>query len=313
MPNWKELLNEINAIGSPFDVIRRKYVKKLAKKTNRNVILYYSGWLQKPDLARHGVSFTLDDADKNGFMAAIHKMEKKKGLDLLLHTPGGDLAASESLVDYLRQVFGSDIRAIIPQIAMSAGTMIALSCKEILMGKHSSLGPIDPQIGDGWAAHGIIEEFKQAKDEIKADPTRIAVWRPILGKYEPTIIGECNKAIQWSNRIVENWLVSGMFAGRGDAMKCAKRVTRELGSHALTLSHSRHMSIDQMAKLGVKVTPLEKDNDLQDAVLSVHHACILTLTGTGAVKLIENHRGTTFANVAQTVAVPASAAATPQP
>ena len=44
------------------------------------------------------------------------------------------------------EFFGEDIRAIIPQTSMSGGTMIACSCKEILMGKHSSLGPVDPQI-----------------------------------------------------------------------------------------------------------------------------------------------------------------------
>jgi membrane-bound ClpP family serine protease len=58
-------------------------------------------------------------------------------------------------------MFGTNIRAIIPQMAMSAGTMIALSTREIIMGKHSNLGPIDPQIA-GIPAHGVIEEFNRA-------------------------------------------------------------------------------------------------------------------------------------------------------
>ena len=77
-------------------------------------------------------------------MSVIHGLDKSKGLDLFLHTPGGDVGATESLIDYLHDSFGGDIRAIIPQIAMSGGTMIACSCKEIIMGKQSSLGPIDP-------------------------------------------------------------------------------------------------------------------------------------------------------------------------
>ena len=77
-------------------------------------------------------------------MTVVHKLDKQKGLDLILHTPGGETAATESLVDYLRSIFGTDIRAVIPQIAMSAGTTIACACKEIVMGKHSSLWPIDP-------------------------------------------------------------------------------------------------------------------------------------------------------------------------
>ena len=38
-------------------------------------------------------------------------------------------------MDYLRAMWSTDIRAVIPQLAMSAGTMIACSCKEIVMGK----------------------------------------------------------------------------------------------------------------------------------------------------------------------------------
>ena len=80
-------------------------------------------------------------------MNAVYGLDRSKGLDLILHTPGGDLAATESIVTYLKKMFNNDIRAIIPQISMSAGTMIAMSCKEIIMGEQSSLGPIDPQMG----------------------------------------------------------------------------------------------------------------------------------------------------------------------
>lgn len=95
-------------------------------------------------------------------MSVIKDLDKSKGLDLILHTPGGSVAATESIIDYIHSVFGDDIRAIIPQISMSGGTMIACSCKEILMGKHSSLGPVDPQILD-IAAKDIIKEFELAK------------------------------------------------------------------------------------------------------------------------------------------------------
>lgn len=147
MPNLTDILNEVNTVGSGYDVVRRKYIEELYTITGRNVIVYYSGWLQKniPDLAPH---LQVNDNDKNGFMATIHQLDRSKGLDLVLHTPGGDIAATESLVQYLRAMFGTDVRAIVPQLAMSAGTMIALSCKEVLMGKHSCLGPIDPQIGN---------------------------------------------------------------------------------------------------------------------------------------------------------------------
>jgi hypothetical protein len=298
MPNWKELLGERTSVGSNYDVIRRKYLRRLAKATGRNVIAYYSGWLQKPELDRQGISFGLNDNDKNGFMAVVHKLDRKKGLDLILHTPGGSIAATESLVDYLRTMFGTNIRAIIPQIAMSAGTMIAMSCKTIIMGKHSSLGPIDPQLG-GLPAHGVVEEFDTAKKEIKADPDTIPVWQAILSKYDPSMIGECQKAIAWADSMVQQWLLSGMFDGDADAKAKARKVAKELGDHALTLSHSRHVSFDMAQKMGLAVERLEDSEKIQDLVLSVHHAFVQTLTGTAAFKITENNLGVAFINSAQ--------------
>ena len=233
MPNWGQVLGEINSIKirqdalienanqkkrSAVDTIRRKYLEKLFKYTGRNVIAYYSGWLSKPGIENQDIV----DEDKNGFMMAVHQLDKSQGLDLIIHTPGGHIAATQSIVDYLHQMFGNDIRCVIPQLAMSAGTMIACSCKTILMGKHSNLGPIDPQYA-GVPAYGVLEEFKKAYAEIKKDPDKIHVWRPILSKYHPTFLGECRQAIKWSNDFVENELKNNMFSGEVDSGKRRRR------------------------------------------------------------------------------------------
>ena len=239
MPDWNDILNELRTVGSPHDVIRRKYLAELAELTGRNVILYYSGWLQKPNV--DGIS--VNDDDKNGFMTVIHKLDPKKGLDLVLHTPGGGTAATESIVDYLRSIFGSDIRALVPQLAMSAGMMIACSCKRIVMGLHSSLWPIDPQF-NGIPAHGVVEEFERAVEEIKLDSARIPVWQTILAKYHPTLIGECEKSIDWSKEMVSEWLRSGMFLGEGPEEKVEKlisNIVEELKDNASSKSHDRHL------------------------------------------------------------------------
>src|SRR5579862_3737257 len=212
MPNWGEVLREIHEKRSEcladakkeqakaaqaVDIIRRQYLARLHMKTGRNVIAYYSGWLSKKDVW----SLSIGDEDKNGFMMAVHDIARGKGLDLILHTPGGSIAATQSLVNYLHKMFKGDIRAIVPQIAMSAGTMIALSCEKIIMGHHSNLGPIDPQIG-GRSAYGVIHEFKRALKEIKSDPNSIHIWRPILAQYDPTLLTESENAIKQSNQFV---------------------------------------------------------------------------------------------------------------
>ncbi len=286
MPNWNQILNNIQIAGSTYDIFRRNMLARLHQVTGRNIIIYYSGWLQK----QGAPNVSLNDDDKNGFMTVINKLDRSLGLDLLLHTPGGETAATESLVDYLRSMFGTDIRAIIPQLAMSAGTMIACACKELVMGKQSSLGPIDPQFR-GIPAHGVMEEFERAAREIKNDPSRIAVWQPIIAKYSPAFIGECEKAIDWSNKMTAEWLRNGMFKDEKRPSRKINRIITELSDLALTKSHARHLSMNKCQSIGLKVVRLEDNDDLQDAVLSVHHSCMLTLKATQEVKTIKNNVG----------------------
>ena len=303
MPNWNDLLNEINASGSTHDIARRRCLKDVQETTGRNVIIYYSGWLQKGPSLR---GTEINDEDKNGFMTVIHGLDRKLGVDLVLHTPGGDTAATESLVDYLRSMFGTNIRAIIPQLAMSGGTMMACACKRIVMGKHSSLGPIDPQFG-GIPAHGVVEEFERAKKEIKNDQSTVPVWQPIIAKYTPTLIGDCEKAIAWSTAMTKEWLMSGMFASESGASTTDTKIDnilKELGDHAVTKSHARHLSMTHCRNMGLVVEELEGNQKLQEAVLSLHHACMLTFSATPAFKIIENHNGIAFIKIAAPVLVP---------
>jgi len=297
MGNWAELGEEITKLGSTQDIVRREYLKRLYKFTGRNVIAYYSGWLQKkldPWLV------SINDNDKNGFMSSLKGIDRSKGLDLILHTPGGETAATESLVDYLRSLFGTNIRAFVPQLAMSAGTMIACSCKEILMGRHSSLGPIDPQF-NGIPCQGVIEEFAKAYNEIKGDQAKIPVWQPIIAKYSPTFIGECQKAIVWSEYLVKKWLGTGMFEGVPEAEKTVAlgKIVEVIASHDQTLSHSRHLPPERCREIGLKISMLEDNQELQEAVLTVHHAFIHTLSSTAACKIIENQNGVAFVTMAR--------------
>ncbi|MDE0331149.1 MAG: hypothetical protein OXL41_04710 [Nitrospinae bacterium] len=144
MPTWGQILRELqprNNQPPEFDRVRRKYLHDLKVHTKRDVILYASGWLQKqaPDAL-----VTIGDEDIHGLMEVAHGL-KGPSLDLILHSPGGSLEAAEGIVFYLRSRF-SDIRVIVPQLAMSAATMIACASNQILMGQHSFLGPTDPQI-----------------------------------------------------------------------------------------------------------------------------------------------------------------------
>lgn len=296
MPSWGEVLKQIqlNPRRDSIDFIRRKYLKSFHNYTKRNVIAYYSGWLTNPNLIRTGIS----DEDKNSFMATIHKLDRSKGLDLILHTPGGDTAGTDSIINYLKKMFGNDIRAIIPQLAMSAGTMIACACKEIIMGKQSSIGPIDPQFR-GIPCQGVIEEFKKAIEEVKKDPGSIPIWQSIISKYHPSFIGDCQNAIEFSLEVVKKALLSNMFVDDPDKKNISNNISNYLMNYKDRKLHSAHISYEEAKSIGLKVISIEDDLDdkFQDLVLTVHHCFMHTFSSTRAIKITENHLGNALINM----------------
>lgn len=294
MPNWGEILSKVETSTNPFDEIRSCHLKTMFEYTGRNVIAYYSAFIQKQGLQ----GTAIDDNDKNAFMQAVCGLDKSLGLDLLIHTPGGNLAAAESIVYYLKKLFGNDIRVFVPQIAMSAGTMIALSAKQIVMGKQSNLGPIDPQFG-GVSCAGIVEEFEEALADVVKFPEKARIWGAIIGKYHPTFVGDCKKAIEWADTIVKAWLIDNMFRDVADREQAAQRVLDVLSSHNVTFSHSRHIHMDELRELGLNVIALEglddrtigDCKDLQDCVLTIHHSYMHAISNSSALKIVENHIG----------------------
>lgn len=298
MPTWGQILNEINTKlqhGDPraFDNVRQHYIKKLADFTRRNVIVYASRWTSA-DAPPNLVSII--DEDIQGFMEAIHGL-KGTQLDLLLHTGGGSAEATDAIVSYLRQKF-TNIRIIIPQAAMSAGTMLACSADEIVMGKHSFIGPIDPQfilqtsVGvQAVPAHAIIEQFEKAQKEIADNPKLLNSWLPMLSQYGPALLIQCKNQIDFGKQLVENWLNNYMLKGNDGSD--AQRIAEYLSNHGNFKTHSKHLNIDFAIKLGLRVSNIESTQDFQENVLSAFHATMLTLN-TAAVKIICNQNGNAF-------------------
>ena len=284
MAGWDDIINEIAETKDPADMVRKKYMDKLSELTGRNTIAYYSAWL-----SCHRGNLDINDLDMSGLMNAIKGMDCSKGLDLILHTPGGSPVAAEAIVRYLRSKFGTDIRVIVPQLAMSAGTMIACSGKEIIMGRHSSLGPIDPQF-NGAPAYNIRLEFEQAKEELKTNPDSYYYWKIKLEKYPPAFMKSAIDAIELSSTLVRDWLSTCMFDGTDKETKdIIENIVSSLNEHTNSKLHGRHFDIDFCKNMGLKITDLEEDSELQDAVLSVHHAFMASFSGTGITKIIESN------------------------
>jgi hypothetical protein len=177
------------------------------------------------------------------------------GVDLILHSPGGSAESAEALVSYLRSKF-DDIRVIVPQAAMSAATMLACAADRIVMGKHSFLGPIDPQMilttavgTKAVPAQAILDQFRKAQEECK-DPKLLASWLPMLSQYGPALLVECENALNLSQELVSRWLKQYMFRNDPRADEKAKAIAASLADHKTFRSHSRHLSRDQAKSLG---------------------------------------------------------------
>jgi len=313
MPTWGQILTELGSTQdvpglSKTDIVRRKYLTALHEHTGRNTILYATKFTQPSGTPRESVEVTIRDEDLQGLMETLHGL-KGPNLDLILHSPGGSAEAAAAFVTYLRSKF-KHIRVIVPSLAMSAATMVACAADEIVMGKHSFLGPIDPQIvinakiGQRMApAQAILEQFRMAQREC-ADAGRMAAWIPILDQYGPDLLVQCETASLRAEKVVKEWLRRYMFRGEGKAgAEKADNIAKWLSAHKEHLSHSRHLSRSDLRRRKLKVTSLEKDQIAQDLFLSVFHATTHTFNLTHAVKIIENHKGKAFMRVMQTISV----------
>jgi hypothetical protein len=259
-----------------------------------------------------------EGSDVHGFMECCYGVEQRE-LDLVLHSPGGSPQAAERVLEYLRTRFDY-IRAIVPLQAKSAATMIALGCDEIVVGAHSELGPIDPQIlvpvpeGSRFApAHAILRDFERAKDECKQDVSSIAAWTPILRSYAGGLIEFCNQAIKLSMEVVATWLAKYMLSH--DDMKIpesqraakATQIAEWFGSaesYDRFRTHARPIRYPELHSIGLRVNRLENDDALQDAALSILHINEITFNGPAA-KIIENHDNRRMVVVEQNIAIQA--------
>ena len=112
---------------------RQDLMKEINSREKTHLICYIGGGHTE-----------IDREDVLGFVDLLHNIREGEAVDLMLHTPGGD--AFEKLIALIHaKVIDSPFRVIVPDMAKSAGTLMALGARNILMSDTSELGMIDPQ------------------------------------------------------------------------------------------------------------------------------------------------------------------------
>lgn len=301
MPIWSGVVEEIQQLIAQkgliaVDEVRRKYLIQLTQHTGRNVILYAAHFTSP--VSQEAIPYIqIIDEDMQGLMEAVHGLEGEN-LDLILHSPGGVIEATEALVIYLRSKF-NHIRVIVPQLAQSAATMVACSANVIVLGKHSSLGPIDPQLLlltplglRSTPAQSIVDQFARAKVEC-GNKDNFPAWAPMLPQYGPELLVRSENAIELSRELVRQWLEQWMFAddAEPDRTRKAAAISSWLGNHNAFRTHGRHIRRADLEAHELKVEHLEADPVIQDLILSIFHATTQSFNLTRCVKIIENQQG----------------------
>lgn len=281
---------------NPFDTVRRYYLQETAEHTGRNTILYSTNWTE---VSENHPEHSIQRSDIHGFMESVSGFESHDTLDLIIHSPGGSPEAAEQIVDYIRAKF-DDFRIIVPEIAMSAASLMCCAADSVVMGSHSSLGPVDPQIrirtplGPRQVpAYCILGQFDTAREDFYGEGD-VGPWNPILPQYGPSLLAECEDAIELSQELAETWSMEYMFSSDPDKEEKAAQLSTTLGSRNEFKSHGRPISRKRADELGFNVEELEADDVLQDLILSTFHATMHMHNSVGVPKLIENHKGNFF-------------------
>lgn len=150
---------------------------------------------------------------EHGVKAATEAREEPgETLAVILDTPGGVVEVVERIVRVLRHHY-SEVKFIIPDKAMSAGTVLAMSGDDILMDYHSCLGPIDPQLekdGRLVPALSYLSQF-EALIEKSHDETLSTAEVVLLQKLDLAELHQFALARDLSINLLKKWLTSYKF------------------------------------------------------------------------------------------------------
>ncbi len=142
---------------------RRELIRRLERERDSRVITLIH---RQETMSLLGLPFGryIDIDDSEQLLRAIRLTPPEMPIDLLVHTPGGLVLASDQIAYALKRHDGK-VTVIVPHYAMSGGTLVALAADEILMDPDAVLGPVDPQLGSlprgSWPAASILRALEQ--------------------------------------------------------------------------------------------------------------------------------------------------------
>lgn len=205
----------------------------------------------------------VDRSDTLGFVDMLHNVKPGEPIDLLLHTPGGDVDAAEKLITLMRSATGEEgkLRVIVPDYAKSAGTLMALGANAIVMSDSSELGPIDPQIsskdGDGrdvvYSVLTYLNAYDQARAALKEMPDDLAS-RITFEKFDPVLVRKFKSVSDRARMFAEN-----LLKRRGANFS---KIASELMDVSRYPSHGQMIDWEQARTMGLQIEYLSPNDSV---------------------------------------------------
>lgn len=117
---------------------RFELYKQLQEMRESQILVYFTG-------DRQGLETTIANDVYDLFVNQLDKIGSVPKISLYLYTRGGDTLSAWSIINLIKQ-FADEIEVIVPSKCHSAGTLMSLGAKQIIMTKQATLGPIDPSV-----------------------------------------------------------------------------------------------------------------------------------------------------------------------
>lgn len=184
----------------------------------------------------------------------------------MLNTSGGSAEAVEQLVKIMRHHY-DEINFVVPDYAMSAGTILCMSGDAIYMDYSSSLGPIDPQVYNGktWVpALGYLDKVHELIEKSRKGAITQAEFQ-MLRDQDLAMLRSYEQAKDLTISLLKEWLVKYKFRNwdvhisdgpkkgqevtHEEKVKRAEEIAKELGDNNRWHSHRRSIGITELTKI----------------------------------------------------------------
>jgi membrane-bound ClpP family serine protease len=277
------------------------------RKTSKENILAVEDHLKADAIFFYGPIYPSLEKKFRDFLEQLKSDNSERNrLAVILDSPGGSAETVEKLVHIVRYHYG-EVFFVIPDEAMSAGTIFALSGDKIYMDYTSSLGPIDPQVYNGkeWVpALGYLDQVqkmlsKSAKKEL-TDAELV-----ILQNLDLAMLSRYEQAKNLTVTLLKEWLVEYKFRNwvvhESDVAKKGQPVTREekvdraenianlLSDNKLWHSHGRKIGLRTLQDvLQLKIEDFSDDEPFRKKVRTYTEFITDYLTRHGIQSFLHN-------------------------